>query len=174
MANTRSTTSGEAVSVLSIAAVAARRLIGQAQLSVPVDPWEAARALDIQVEMLPLDSVDGLLRLHPAGGWYIVLSSLLPRHRQRFTLAHELGHWCLHRKDQVYFAHTPGPVHGRYEREANQFAAELLMPFPALQKAAGQMAFTSLAAYFDVSLEAMAIRLQETGLYWLQHGGVQL
>lgn len=153
--------------MLSIAAVAARRLIGQVQLAVPVDPWEAARALGIHVETLPLESVDGLLRQHPAGGWYVVLSSLLPWQRQRFTLAHELGHWSLHRKDKAYFAHTPGPARGRYEREANQFAAELLMPFPALQKAAGQMAFTELAAHFEVSKEAMAIRLQETGLYWL-------
>lgn len=154
--------------MLSFPAVAARRLIGQVQLSVPVDPWEATRALGIRVETLPLESADGLLRQHPAVGWYVVLSSLLSRQRQRFTLAHELGHWSLHRNDKAYFAHTPGPARGRYEREANQFAAELLMPFPELRKVAGQMAFRELAAHFEVSREAMAIRLEETGLYWLQ------
>lgn len=153
--------------MLSIAAVAARRLIGQVQLSVPVDPWEAARAVGLRVEELPLESADGFLRRPPGCGWYVIVSSLLPRHRQRFTLAHEIGHWVLHRDDHTYFAHRPGS-RGRYEREANQFAAELLMPFPALQKAAGQMAFRELATYFEVSREALAIRLEETGLYWLQ------
>ncbi|MGE5590999.1 MAG: ImmA/IrrE family metallo-endopeptidase [Bacillota bacterium] len=153
--------------MLSFAAIAARRLIGQAQLSVPVDPWEAARTLGLRVEMLPLESVDGFLRRPPGCDWYVIISSLLPRQRQRFTLAHEIGHWMLHRNDQEYFAHRPGS-RGRYEREANQFAAELLMPFPALQKAAGQMAFGELAAHFEVSREALAIRLEETGLYWLQ------
>ena len=108
MANTRSTTSGEVASMLSIAAVAARRLIGQARLSVPVDPWEAARAIGLRVEQLPLVSVDGFLRRPPGCDWYIIVSSLLPAKRQRFTLAHEIGHWVIHRSDQENYTNRPG------------------------------------------------------------------
>lgn len=149
--------------MLTLPAIAARRLIGWAGLSVPVDPLEAAKALHLDVELLPIRSADGLLKRDRDGDWYIIASSLLSHERQRFTLAHEIGHWCLHRRDREAFAHS-GPGRGRYEREANQFAAELLMPLHELHRAAGQMAFTSLAAYFEVSLEAMAIRLRETGL----------
>lgn len=149
--------------MLTVPAAAARRLIGWAGLSVPVDPLEAALALRLDMELLPITTADGLLKQDRDGAWYIIVSSLLPSKRQRFTLAHEIGHWTLHRRDQEAFAHS-GPGRGRYEREANQFAAELLMPLDELRRAAGQMAFTSLAAYFDVSLEAMDIRLRETGL----------
>ena len=61
--------------------------------------------------------------------------------RRRFTIAHELGHWCMHRDrgDPVYCRSTiveaaeatapddrpPLPPH---EEEANAFAAALLMP----------------------------------------------
>lgn len=149
--------------MLTLPAAIARRLIGWAGLTVPVDPWEAARALRLDVELLPISSADGLLKRDPDGAWYVIVSSLLPLERQRFTLAHEIGHWCLHRRDREAFAHS-GPGRGRYEREANQFTAELLMPLHELRRAASQMAFTSLAAYFEVSLEAMDIRLRETGL----------
>lgn len=150
--------------MLSLPAATARRLIGWAGLTISVDPWEAAKALRLDVELLPITSADGLVKRDQDGAWYVIVSSLLPHERQRFTLAHEIGHWCLHRRDREAFAHT-SPSRGRYEREANQFAAELLMPLQELRRTASQMAFTSLAAYFEVSLEAMAIRLRETGLF---------
>ncbi|HEX6899799.1 MAG TPA: ImmA/IrrE family metallo-endopeptidase [Thermoanaerobaculia bacterium] len=53
---------------------------------------------------------------------------------RRFTLAHEIGHWQLH-KGEVYFRDFPltagdrsGSNRPLVEREANRFAEELLMP----------------------------------------------
>lgn len=46
----------------------------------------------------------------------------LPGDRQRFTLAHELGHLVLHRRPGLDVDHD------RIEEEANRFAAEFLMP----------------------------------------------
>ncbi|WP_189042222.1 ImmA/IrrE family metallo-endopeptidase [Micromonospora sonchi] len=49
---------------------------------------------------------------------------LLPGHqgdRDRFTLAHELGHLVLH-------TFRPWTTHGQAEEEANQFAMALMMP----------------------------------------------
>ena len=87
--------------------------------------------------------------------------------RQRFTLAHELGHWvCQHlegRSVPVFYRATEvGVGEGRLlEREANVFAAELLMPEDEVRTAAG---YGEVATRFGVSGEAMAWRLYSFGL----------
>lgn len=87
--------------------------------------------------------------------------------RRRFTLAHELGHWvCQHlegRSVPVFCRATEvGVEEGRLlEREANVFAAELLMPEDEVRAAA---AGGEVAARFGVSGEAMAWRLYSFGL----------
>ena len=87
--------------------------------------------------------------------------------RQRFTLAHELGHWvCQHlegRSVPVFCRATEvGVGEGRLlEREANVFAAELLMPEDEVRATADD---GEPAARFGVSGEAMAWRLYSFGL----------
>lgn len=87
--------------------------------------------------------------------------------RRRFTIAHELGHWVcqvLEGRWQPVFCRTmEAPAEGRYppeEREANVFAAELLMPEPAVRSAfAEDDSIGGLAERFGVSDEAMHWRL---------------
>jgi hypothetical protein len=76
-----------------------------------------------------------LLRMQGVPRGYIVLSTNIGETtRQRFTLAHELGHYLL--PDQQEFAEPCGRAQieswdeglARPERDANQFAAEVLMP----------------------------------------------
>jgi hypothetical protein len=100
--------------------------------------------------------------------------------RQRFSLAHELGHYVLHFLPQPdgrgLFACTSQDmaiqqaqadlVHARQEMEANQFAAALLMPEPAVKamhQVVGGRLF-ALARHFQVSQQAMEIRLNRLGL----------
>ena len=88
--------------------------------------------------------------------------------RQRFTIAHELGHlFCGHLTDKegkiIDNAECKrSAVWNHQEREANQFAAELLMPSRLLKVAiaAGIKTNYDLAALFNVSQEAMSYRLQ--------------
>ena len=87
--------------------------------------------------------------------------------RRRFTLAHELGHWicqCLEgraapmycRSEEVGVRKRADPL----EREANVFAAELLMPAPLLRnRAATSGRVGEIACDFGVSEEAMHWRL---------------
>jgi Zn-dependent peptidase ImmA (M78 family) len=99
--------------------------------------------------------------------------------RRRFTLAHELGHWvcqCLAgRSDPIYCrtadvavgaGHAPPENPDRtLEREANIFAAELLMPEEAVRDEWSRSADrTELADRFGVSGEAMQWRLYGFGL----------
>ena len=89
--------------------------------------------------------------------------------RQRFTLAHELGHWvCQHlegRSVPVFCrAAEVGVGEGRLlEREANVFAAELLMPEDEVC-AGAEEGDATLAERLGVSLEAAAWRLYSFGL----------
>ncbi len=86
--------------------------------------------------------------------------------RRRFTIAHELGHWYLHRdahSERFERFCRPADLNARahIEGEANAFAAELLMPRPLLedQAAACRMNIPLLAKRFDVSVPAMRLRL---------------
>ena len=92
--------------------------------------------------------------------------------RRRFTLAHELGHWvcqCRGRAVEGMLCRSTdvgGTSAGRpLEREANVFAAELLMPVPQVRRAHGDgLAEPELATLFGTSEEAIAWRLFNLGL----------
>lgn len=115
------------------------------------------------------DDISGFID-RQAGTYRIVVNSLHARARRRFTAAHELGHLIFHRDlldegvgdNRAY--RTEGtdqpnknirPIH---ERQANTFAANVLMPRHRLSDVAGQST-AALAADFDVSEAAMKIRL---------------
>jgi Zn-dependent peptidase ImmA (M78 family) len=102
--------------------------------------------------------------------------------RQRFTIAHELGHLFLHKSDRLfvdrsYRSTVQSPersVDPTEEREANWFAAELLMPLDMVKAVAddvlAQRAMTddalikTLAEQFQVSRQAMGWRLLNLGV----------
>jgi Zn-dependent peptidase ImmA (M78 family) len=137
------------------------------ELPVPVASI-AEDLLGLRVEEAVLDGVSGYLL--PAERRICLNARDVPA-RRRFTLAHEVGHWvcqCLEggaapvycRAEDVSAADATARA---LEREANVFAAELLMPEPAVRAAfVGDAA--ELAASFDVSEEAMAWRLYNVGL----------
>lgn len=87
--------------------------------------------------------------------------------RQTFTIAHELGHWVLHR--DFFLAHPDKyPVLPRfqnpdssnpYEQEANCFAAQVLVP-QHLLKPVKHAPVSVLAEVFGVSRQMMEIRLK--------------
>lgn len=90
-----------------------------------------------------------------------------PVNRQTFTIAHELGHWILHRD---FFLKNPNkyPVLPRYqssdssnlfEQEANGFAANLLVPEHLLSPVRSAPV-SILAKIFSVSKQMMEIRLK--------------
>jgi len=92
----------------------------------PVDPTALAKAYGLRIEMFTLTGVNGIL-VNDAGTWTIGVSNRLPITRRRFTIAHEVAHYELHRNLQQVFRCGPGPA-SRLEREANKRAAEILMP----------------------------------------------
>lgn len=88
--------------------------------------------------------------------------------RQRFTIAHELGHKVLHgvEKDRETPPDFMSDSHDPDEVEANRFAAELLMPEDYVRAAVdvrGIKNLAKLAGLFLVSTGAMKWRLTNLG-----------
>lgn len=86
-----------------------------------------------------------------------------PRNRQRFTIAHELGHYFLHRHYGTFTDQYLYRDDGKDEREldANRFASDLLMPADRFAQLYEQNGYDlrSVAEAFGVSEEAAEYRL---------------
>ena len=151
----------------------AQRLLREHRVTAPpVDIAGIATALGISVNYERLDGdVSGVLLLEN-GVARVAINDAHHRHRQRFTLAHEIGHVLLHaRGDRVFvdrrFFRNEWSSSGelREEIEANAFAASLLMPRAFLEQcveADGSITDVDvfrLATRFEVSEQAMTLRL---------------
>lgn len=156
-------------------------------LSVPVNVEWLAKAIGIEVKKDDLEesSLSGFA-VQKHGKKYIGVNCMDSPTRQRFTIAHELGHLFLHNDtvnyDQggvmLFREDKIGDGSDAKEVEANRFAAEILMPADALREdLADEGPFNlmnkgthedaiikKLAEKYDVSKEAMAVRL--TTLYF--------
>lgn len=102
------------------------------------------------------------------GQWHIRLNSAEPFTRQRFTLAHEFKHVLDAACEDVIYGHlVDGPGKQRQvEGVCDHFAACLLMPKAWVKKhwGNGTQELAALAWQFEVSEQAMLIRLQNLGL----------
>ena len=142
------------------------QVFGGPELPVPVDAI-AEDLLGLAVAERELD-VSGVLVPAQRRIW---LKADEPAERKRFTLAHELGHWvcqCLEGRGEDVMcraADLADAATRANEREANIFAAELLMPEDAVRAAwAGEESVEACAGTFGVSGEAMGWRLFNLGL----------
>ena len=91
------------------------------------NPFELADNLQIRILFRQMDNdIQGFF-IRRRRRKFIVINAALPRHIQRQTCAHELGHARLHKGWGYYFIvnHTYF-LPGRFEREANDFAWNLL------------------------------------------------
>ena len=140
-------------------------LFADPELPVPVESI-AEDLLGLRVEEDGEIEVSGLLL--PAER-LVVVNAAEPPARRRFTLAHEVGHWVCQVLDgrlaPVYCrsADMAPDADRQLEREANVFAAELLMPEP-LVRAEFDSSIDACAEGFGVSAEAMHWRLYNLGL----------
>jgi hypothetical protein len=106
---------------------------------------------------------------------FIIIDSKSPRARQRFSAAHELGHWMLDRGKLASFVCSEKNFINDWsidnpERRANRYAANLLLPQFMFQPAAKNQEITfetvrALCVRFQTSLTATAIRLVEHGSF---------
>lgn len=120
-----------------------------------------------------LDSSEsGSIEIHGDKKFVITLAAHTSRARDRFTIAHELGHYFLHYRLPRVKGDDVGPVRAaRYggdlvEVEANWFAASFLMPEATFREAfettGGDL--VALASQFGVSTSAAGVRAKSLGL----------
>ena len=118
---------------------------------------------------------------------YIILVNAFHKiGRKSFTIAHELGHFVLHKqlldekseivsytksKEEDIFPALPRceTNYNCYETEANKFAANILMPEDEFIKICDEVnSIEEIAAYFGVSIQAATIRAQKVkGIFFL-------
>lgn len=135
--------------------------------------------LDKRADLAP--EISGQLERLPNGKYKISVNKADHYYRQRFTMAHELGHYVFHLHligdgvddNRAYRSTADGVYCNRdiqqsEETEANRFAASVLMPETAVIRLAQEGCTPdALAKQFQVSAQAMEIRLAG-----LRKGGV--
>lgn len=138
---------------------------------LPTTPYGKGAVL-LEPAPVTWGSSEGALVRNPdnPNEWGIFYNDKARPERQRFTLAHELGHFVLHRDSHTSFncdkesIYTGADTLKQIEREADDFASNLLIPGDLLrQRITGKRInfhlLGELAKEFRVSLEAMCIRL---------------
>jgi len=116
----------------------------------------------------PMEKMEARLLRSGDKGLIRVCQDIPEPGRKRFAIAHEIGHWELHKNISQLFACTSDDMIASYRRsdpegEANIFASGLLMPSNLFQKQIESTVFSfstvrELAAYFLTSLTATASR----------------
>jgi Zn-dependent peptidase ImmA (M78 family) len=160
----------------------ARELLLEGKVETPPVPVEQLAALvgaTIRYEPFA-GELSGMVH-RSASGVIIGVNSMHAKTRRRFTIAHELGHFLLHRNEELHIderfpigfrSELSSKALDAAEIEANQFAAELLMPTALIADHVRSLprnmdietAVSRLAHRYEVSEQAMTIRLSALGL----------
>jgi Zn-dependent peptidase ImmA (M78 family) len=155
------------------------------QNAVPIPVDKIAEAIGAEIREVELDEdLSGML-VRNKDSRIISVQRSHANARKRFTIAHELGHLLMH-PGRPYIAetdrpvrldlrtNTPGYANPREEREANQFAAALLMPATQVHKRWDSLSSrygrptevaSRMSTEFDVSSVAMKYRIVNLGIY---------
>ncbi|MCJ8350749.1 ImmA/IrrE family metallo-endopeptidase [Moritella sp.] len=148
-----------------------RRIISDCQHSYPIAVGKLAKSFGIVLKKATLKgNLAGEIR-EVAGVVTIRVNSHDVKARQRYTIAHEIAHFLLHRhllKDGIqdtplYRSHLPNKI----EREADALAADILMPMGIVQDLMNEKAeehkaerlYEAVAESLEVSKIALKNRL---------------
>ncbi|HET7454297.1 MAG TPA: ImmA/IrrE family metallo-endopeptidase [Solirubrobacterales bacterium] len=171
-----SISSNISISIRDQAAAEARRVLFEcASGATPVDPFDIASRLGVEVVEERLDpDISGILQLRKSGGALVFLNRADGVRRKRFTCAHEIGHYVKHLGEGDNLEHVDYRDEAASqgvdadERFANSFAASLLMPDYLVER---QVAMgegeREMADFFEVSEAALVNRLKGLGLFSL-------
>lgn len=137
---------------------------------MPLDVEDLADKLNITIKLESLENnLSGILYKEDVDKWFIVVNKLHHKNRQRYTIAHELGHYILHRhlkdrfEDEIFFR---GGEPLSEEWHANEFASCILMPEQRFRHLInnGVNKIKVLSTEFQVSTIAVRIRAKNLGM----------
>lgn len=159
----------------------ARELLAKLDDPIRVDVHKIAQQLNLKVHYQELeDAVSGMLMVKN-GLAAIGVNKHHHLNRQRFTIAHEIGHYLLHASKapvfienlDLYRDESSSEGTDAWEVEANTFAAELLMPEEVLRRLVKDIhidpffdehIIRRLATRLQVSPQALTVRLTRLGM----------
>lgn len=149
----------------------ADRIIRAHQTAAPVQTLDIAAALGIKVYHAHdwSDDLSAMIKRDEKyggpSGYAIFVNGKHPKVRRRFSTAHEIAHYALHKSligdgitdDALYRSKLSGAI----ETQANRMAADILMPWHLIREAteSGLSTVSELARHFDVSRSTMSIQL---------------
>ena len=145
--------------------------------STPIPVEDIAGRSRIKISRAPSKDFSGIL-IRKDGHALIGVNNDEALVRQRFTIAHELGHFYLHPLKDTFIDYRnhksdkKDTTNSTRERQANMFAAALLMPRKSLirdfkkivSKLTDDEISNILAKRYEVSEDAMKYRLKNLGL----------
>lgn len=126
--------------------------------------------------------VSGYTRITKNGQPEIVVNAKEPEGRRRFTMAHELGHIIMHwgypeskiSKDQMTILYRQDSYYNsdlyEYEKEANEFAAQLLAPIDVIER----VIVEPVSSFEEDQLDFLSSRIAESFNITKSFANVQL
>jgi Zn-dependent peptidase ImmA (M78 family) len=153
---------------------AARKLLNQLGITdmAPIDLKDLIIYHNGMVKEADLKNCDGRLVMKQGRSIVTIDSKIEFGQRKRYVLAHELGHILLHADQEASFTDDDttleGYKKGPQEKEANDFAAELLMPGDLFKASCEKKKFSpelisELAQKFNTSLTSTVYRFVDLG-----------
>ena len=127
------------------------------------DPFTIARELGIIIKYKYLSSTfpKGMFKKSLKRRFIILnMTRIIDENELRIVMAHELGHAVLHGNDSAFFLHDHTFYsRGRFEKEANAFAAELLIDTDLIDELyIDSYSINQLALFYDVPVEFIKIK----------------
>lgn len=157
----------------------------QYQKEIPIPIVKLANSFNIEVYKVSdmKSDISGAI-VNENGNYIIYTNKTEPKYRRRFTIAHELSHFILHKdiinnhlNGNLTDAKESGGIMYRsklsniFEKDANKLAAEILMPLEKVKELYFNCkSIKKLAKEFLVSEQAMAIRIDNPYNLFLKKG----
>ncbi len=152
----------------------AQRLLNEIGITDPtaIEINKIAFGLGATVIEKPLKNSDGRIVFSKSRTIITINSGIEFTGKKRFTTAHEIGHYCMHRDHFQAHNDTDATLQyfkkGHQETEANEFASELLMPEDLFKQEIQGKKFDpellrNLADRFQTSITSVAYKYFELG-----------
>jgi Zn-dependent peptidase ImmA (M78 family) len=136
---------------------------------------EIAYSLDVMIKYCSLDGSEGRILMNKNSGIISVNSKISYDPKKRFVISHEIGHFQMHKGLSKLYSDTDETLRDWYskgiqEKQANDFASELLMPTKIYKSKIDNKRLTvdliaSTAEFFGTSLLATFLRYVNLGSY---------
>lgn len=129
---------------------------------------EIANSIGLIVKFVPIEGSEGRIIMNESNGIISINSKIKYQEKINFIIAHEIGHFLLHKGISPLFSDSYKSLSdwyrkGSHEQQANEFASELLMPellFRHLidNKKMEMKLIDELSSYFHVSRMAICFK----------------